>query len=147
MILTSSARDITYTPDGDLMMDYDGDIKKSTMGNLQLLCEVIQRRLSHSIEDWESTIAIASNLEDFIGQELNDFNSATINSVIKNTLTTFRFLDPEEVFLTPYIISGSKVNFGVIIRADYNEEDVNMLVSYDSRENNFQVKYLNEKSV
>ena len=148
MILTSSARDITYTPDGDLMIDYaTSDIRQSSMGNLQLLCEVIQRRLSHSVEDWESTIAITSNLEDFIGQELSDFNSATINGVIKNTLTTFRLLDPEEVVITPYVISGNQVNFGIIIRADYNEEAVNMLVNYDTRENNFQVKYLNEKSV
>ena len=146
MILTRSARDITYTPDGDLMIEL-ADIKKSSMGNLQLLCEVIQRRLSHKIEDWDSTIAIASNLEDFIGLELTEFNAALINGVIKNTLTTFRLLEPNEVEITPYVVSGTKLNFGIAIRVDYNDEDVNILVSYDTRENNFQVKYLNEKSV
>ena len=146
MILTRSARDITYTPDGDLMIELD-DIKRSGMDGLQLLCEVIQRRLSHKIEDWESTIAIASNLEDFIGLEADDFNAALINGVIKNTLTTFRLLEPDEVELTPYVVSGTKINFGIVIRVDYNNENVNILVSYDTRENSFQVKYLNEKSV
>tara|TARA_Y100001973_G_C5170230_1_gene318604 strand:+ start:910 stop:1350 length:441 start_codon:yes stop_codon:yes gene_type:complete len=146
MILTRSARDITYTPDGDLMIEGD-DIKKSSMANLQLLCEVIQRRLSHKVEDWESTLVVTSNLEDFIGLEFTDFNAEIINSVIKNTLTAFRLLDPDEVKITQYVFSGTKLSFGISIRVDYNNENVNIIVSYDTRENSFQVKYLNEKSV
>lgn len=147
MIYTNTTKDITYTPDGDLMFTDTGDVKKSGMDGLQVLCETIQRRLSHNEIDWKSAFAVSSNLDSYLGLEANVFNVNLINSVIRDTITSFRLLDDNEVALTPQVIEGNNLFFGVSIRVDYDDEQVDIIIRYDTRENSFQVKYLNQKAV
>ena len=143
MIYTRTSKDITYTADGDLLISNAGSINLSTIDNLQLLCETIQRRLSHSSEEWDSVLTINSNLKYILGQNVSDIT----NSLIQKSLLAYGLLDPNEVIISPVVMSGTKANITVTLNIENQEELINIFFIYDTRENSFQVKFLNERSV
>lgn len=147
MIYTRTSKDITYTADGDLLISNAGSINLSTIDNLQLLCETIQRRLSHSSEEWDSVLTINSNLKYILGQNVSDITNSLIQSAIQESLLAYGLLDPNEVIISPVVMSGTKANITVTLNIENQEELINIFFIYDTRENSFQVKFLNERSV
>lgn len=147
MILSNKAQDITYTPDGDMIITPSGDLRRSTMGNLELLCEMIQRRISHSAEEWNSVNFVGANISSYLGDSANEFNGYFIAQVIRNALTEYKLLNTNEIVLTPFVVEKNKITFGINIIIDYNNEKISLVIGYDTRENSFQVKYLDGKKI
>ncbi len=146
MILDRTSKDITYTSDGDFMLNPNGGIQLSSMDNLQLLSEVIYRRLSSSLTEWSSNYAVAANLRSVIGENLNSQNVALLSEMIRSTLTAFSFLDDNEVALSPAIVSGTNVNISVGVKVS-NAEKIFISILYDTRDLDFEVKFLDQKAV
>jgi len=142
MILNRLSRDITYTPDGDLLISNTGDVNISGMENMQLLCEAIQKRLSSDAGDWGSNIAIPSNLSSILGLELTKTNIGIVRAQILQTLTEYDLVDPELIFLSPPVVDGSQIIFTLNIRSDSENETTGMYFVYDTRENSFQAKVI-----
>lgn len=142
MILNRLSRDITYTPDGDLLISNTGDVNISGMENMQLLCEAIQKRLSSDAGDWGSNIAIPSNLSSILGLELTKTNIGIVRAQILQTLTEYDLVDPELIFLSPPVVDGSQIIFTLNIRSESENETTGMYFVYDTRENSFQAKVI-----
>lgn len=146
MIFNRDSKDITYTSDGDFMLTPNKGVKLSTMSNLQLLGETIYRRLSSNINDWDSEYAVVSNLKNMIGETLNVENISLLTDMIRRTLTSFRLLDDSEIVISPAISIGTNVSLTVSIRVS-NSEKLFLSIIYDTRDLDFQVKFLDEKAV
>mgnify|MGYP003141257639 CR=1 FL=1 len=146
MIFNRDSKDITYTSDGDFMLTPNKGVKLSTMSNLELLGETIYRRLSSNINDWNSEYAVVSNLKNMIGETLNAENISLLTDMIRRTLTSFRLLDDSEIVISPAISIGTNVSLAVSIRVS-NSEKLFLSIIYDTRDLDFQVKFLDEKAV
>lgn len=146
MNIERRAQDISYSPDGDLLISPSGDIKKCSMDNLQLLCEAIQKRLTTDIGDWTSNFVVSASLGTMIGENLSEVNVGTIRALIVQSLIGFELLNRQEIFVSPAVVVGTQIGFSIVIKVDSGDDVVNISLIYDTRENSFQARFINEKS-
>ena len=147
MSININSKDITYTADGDFLLSPVGDLNLSGIENDDLLEDMIYRRLSHSIEEWDSTSVIAANLKDYIGFNANTTTANIMLSNIVNSLTAFRLIKPENIITTtPSIIEGSII-FLLSIKSENEQQTLNINIIYDTRDSDFVIKFVNQKAV
>jgi hypothetical protein len=147
MLLSSDTKDLTFTSDGDFMIDQQtGQLSLSTMDDMGLLCETIYRRLNSVDGDWGYTQHIASNVREAVGLQLNNSNIDYISFLIRRSLTVDNLLSPQEIVVVPGVAVDTKVTLSVLVRSESLKEDIMIGLIYDTRDNNFEVKFLNEKA-
>jgi hypothetical protein len=146
MILNRTSKDITYTSDGDFMLGSTGNISLSTMGDNQLLGEVIYRRLKSSFGEWRSEFAVSADLKDVIGLELNQTNIEFISDSIRRALTEYNLLSSAEIAVSPAGVIGTRVAMSVSVYSEISQSNVLLAIVYDTRDNDFEVKFLEEKA-
>lgn len=146
MIFNKTSKDIKYTSDGDFMLGPSGNVALSTMGNNQLLGEVIYRRLKSSFGDWQSEFAVSADLKSVIGLELNQVNIEFLSDSIRRALSQYSLLNESEIAVSAAGVSGTKVAMSVSIYSEINQNDVLLAIIYDTRDNDFEVKFLDEKA-
>lgn len=146
MILNRTSKDITYTSDGDFMLGSAGNISLSTMGDNQLLGEVIYRRLKSSFGEWKSEFAVSADLKDVIGLELNQTNIEFISDSIRRALTEYNLLSSAEIAVSPAGVIGTRVAMSVSVYSEISQSNVLLAIVYDTRDNDFEVKFLEEKA-
>lgn len=146
MILNRTSKDITYTSDGDFMLGSTGNISLSTMGDNQLLGEVIYRRLKSSFGEWKSEFAVSTDLKDVIGLELNQTNIEFISDSIRRALTEYNLLSSAEIAVSPAGVIGTRVAISVSVYSEISQSNVLLAIVYDTRDNDFEVKFLEEKA-
>ena len=146
MIFNRNSKDISYTSDGDFMLNSNKGIQLSGMSSLEVLGERIYRRLSSSYGDWASEYIVFSDIRSMVGENLTPTNVDFIKELIRRALTSYGLLESSEINISPAVVSGTSVNISVSVSIDY-ENKINLAVVYDTRGNDFTVKFLDEKAV
>jgi|13_taG_2_1085334.scaffolds.fasta_scaffold02281_4 hypothetical protein len=147
MLFNEDSKGITYTSDGDFMINpTSGSLMQSHMDDMSLLGETIYRRLNAVNGDWSSQFAISSNLREVVGLEMNGSNMDFIAFLIRNALTIDNLIKNNEIAITPGVSIDTKVSLSVSIKAEPLKEEVLLGLIYDTRDNNFEVKFLNQKA-
>lgn len=147
MIFNRASKDITYTSDGDFMLNSESKaIKLSGMSSLEVLGERIYRRLSSSYGDWGSEYVVSSDIKSMIGENLTQGNIDFIKEFIRRALTTYGLLENSEINISPAIVNGTNVSITVSVNVDY-ENKINLAIMYDTRDTDFTVKFLDQKAV
>lgn len=140
MIISNSDRDITYTPDGDFMVSPSADINLSGMEHYQLLAEALLKRLSSDAGDWNSNLAVSSDLGGILGSEASLLNSGLARALVQTSLTEFDLVSLQDISISPPIVDGSRVIFSLTINVEDSNEVSAMYFVYDTRDNSFQAK-------
>lgn len=143
-MINKTSTDLKYTSDGDFMLTEDGELLKS-MG-IRLLAEKIYRRLTSNDGDWNVDYAVSANLKSALGLEATEANMNYVSFLIRNALTKFALLDGNEIVISSGVMIDTQVFFSAQIKPSQLNVELTLGLIYDSRDNGFTVKFLNEKA-
>lgn len=146
MILNRTSKDLQYTSDGDFMLSPSKGLALSGMGNNQLLGEIIYRRLKSSFGEWRSEFGSFADLKEAIGMQLNETSVEFLLDLIRRSLAQYELLSNEEFVVVPAGAVGTKVAISIAVYSEINQSNVLLSIVYDSRDNDFVVKFLEEKA-
>lgn len=148
--LRKDAKDLSYSNDGDLCFDYVNEtgLRISDNRNLDLLKQMIHRRLESTIGDWRVSFRYpTANLDSFFGNPIESVLLDNIRQSIVRCLTIDGLLSESDLIIFPFKVSSTEVYIAIQIQNLQYENNLNDPINiqfiYDTRFNKTFVRILN----
>ena len=143
-MVSRTARDLTFTEDGDFFFRSRSGLEESGYENNQLLIEKLILRIQSSSYDWGTFVPECANLDYFRGQPLNEGVIADIQGQLYETIIDGGLVAPGSVVFGNTFLTPEGLGFSIFIIGEPNQlpSNVNLGFSYNLENNRMIAKLI-----